>query len=55
MTHLSADLYAVYERLARKHDIAEIKQYMRDSLSPVLSQEERKGTRWFMNREGTKE
>lgn len=49
---LSADMYSVYERLARKHDIAEIKQYMRDSLSPVLSQEDRLRPRWFMNAEG---
>lgn len=52
MTHLSADLFAVYERLARKHEIAEIKLLMRDSLSPVLSQERRFGSRWFMNQEG---
>jgi hypothetical protein len=52
VTAFSADLYAVYERLARRHDIAEIKQYMRESLSPVLSQEDRVRSRWFMNIEG---
>lgn len=52
MTHLSADLYAVLNRLARRHEIAEIKKLMRDSLSPVLSQEERLRPRWFFNQEG---